>query len=126
RIYVRNFYRSWGEWKQLPLTGGDTGGDGGALLHGTVANGTDINTLTAPGFYSVPTVAVAGTLVNWPTNRGGILIVGANDGSGVTSQEVLAHVSSTAPPEQYTRTKLLASTSSWGPWTVPDWVKGRI
>src|SRR5699024_10301692 len=49
-----------------------------------------------------------------------------NPGTGVTSQDVLAHVSSTAAPERYVRTKLLASTSTWSPWSSPEWVKGRI
>lgn len=125
RIYVRNYYQSWGEWKQLPLGGQNTGG-GSDVFRGTVASGTDVNTLDAPGFYSVPSVAVANTLVNWPTQRGGILIVGGNTDTGVKSQDVLAHVSSTAPNERYTRTKLLASAATWGPWTSPEWIKGRI
>lgn len=127
RIYVRNFYVTWGEWRQVTLGGG--GGEvpaGDTVLRGVIANGTDINTLTAPGFYSVPTVAAANTMVNWPTNRGGILIVGANTASGVASQDVLAHVSSTAPNERYSRTKLLTSTTTWSPWASPEWVKGRI
>ena len=126
RIYVRNFYQSWGDWKQIPLDGQDPGEGGDAVLRGTIANGTDINTVTEPGFYSVPTVAAANTLMNWPTKRGGILIVGANTDTGVTSQDVLAHVSSTAAPERYVRTKLLASTTTWSPWSSPEWVKGRI
>ena len=126
RIYVRNFYQSWGDWKQIPLDGQDPGEGGDAVLRGTITNGTDINTVTEPGFYSVPTIAAANTLVNWPTKRGGILIVGANTDTGVTSQDVLAHVSSTAAPERYVRTKLLASTTTWSPWSSPEWVKGRI
>lgn len=127
RVSVRNFYQSWDVWRDIPLDGQDSGGGGGSdVFRGTIANGTDVNTLDAPGFYSVPTVAVANTLVNWPTNRGGILIVGGNTDTGVKSQDVLAHVSSTAPNERYTRTKLLASTSTWGPWTSPEWIKGRI
>src|SRR5699024_2932142 len=126
RMSVRNFYQSWDVWRDIPLDGQGTGGGGSDVLRGTIANGTDINTVTEPGFYSVPTVAVANTLVNWPTNRGGVLIVGANTGTGVTSQDVLAHVSSTAAPERYVRTKLLASTTTWSPWSSPEWVKGRI
>ena len=127
RMSVRNFYQSWDVWRDIPLDGQDSGGGGGSdVFRGTIANGTDVNTLDAPGFYSVPTIAVANTLVNWPTNRGGILIVGGNTDTGVKSQDVLAHVSSTAPNERYTRTKLLASTSTWGPWTSPEWIKGRI
>lgn len=126
RYSIRNFYQSWDVWRDIPLDGQDTGGGGDAVLRGTIANGTDINTVTEPGFYSVPTVAAANTLVNWPTKRGGILIVGANTDTGVTSQDVLAHVSSTAAPERYVRTKLLASTTIWSPWSSPEWVKGRI
>src|SRR5699024_6630401 len=101
RMSVRNFYTSGELCRDIPLDGQGTGGGGSDVLRGTIANGTDINTVTEPGFYSVPTVAVANTLVNWPTNRGGVLIVGANTGTGVTSQDVLAHVSSTAAPERY-------------------------
>ena len=126
RYSIRNFYQSWDVWRDIPLDGQDTGGGGDAVLRGTIANGTDINTVTEPGFYSVPTIAAANTLVNWPTKRGGILIVGANTDTGVTSQDVLAHVSSTAAPERYVRTKLLASTTTWSPWSSPEWVKGRI
>ena len=103
---------------------GDPGGD--VVYRGIIPDGTDINTITAPGFYTVPTVAVASTLVNWPTNRGGTLTVSANTGSGAASQDVIAHVSATAAIERYTRTKLTAATTSWGPWSNAEWIKGRI
>lgn len=98
----------------------------GVLLRGTIPEGTDVNTLTESGFYSVPTVAWASTLVNWPTGRGGTLIVAKNPDTNVTSHDVLAHVSSNQAPEAYQRTKLLFSTTSWSPWSSPEWVKGRI
>lgn len=127
RMSVRNFYQSWGEWRDIPLTGQDSGGEGGdEVFRGVVESGTDVNTLTDPGFYTVPSVSVANTLENYPTGRGGIIIVGGNPGSGVNSQDVLAHVSSTAPNERYTRTKLLTSNTTWGPWTSPEWIKGRL
>lgn len=126
-FYLRNYYSGWSEWWEIPLGGsGGGGGAGGFALHGVVENGTDVSELTEPGVYSVSTVSAANSLVDWPTNRGGILIVGANPDAGVTSQQVIAHVSSSAAPEQYTRTKLLASTATWGPWSSPEWVKGRL
>lgn len=129
RIYVRNFYQSWGDWKQLPLTGGDTGGggEGGSdIFRGVVESGTDVNTLRAPGIYSVPTVAVAGTLVNFPTKRAAIIEVWTNDGSAMTSQRVVAMVSQTQPAEVYDRATLSSLNTNWGPWSSPEWIKGKL
>lgn len=127
RVFVRNFYQSWGEWKQIPLAGGDTGGGGGSdIFQGVVESGTDVNTLREPGIYSVPTVAVAGTLVNFPTKRAAIIEVWSNGGSAMTSQRVVAMVSQTQPAEVYDRATLSSLNTNWGPWSSPEWIKGRI
>lgn len=126
RIYVRNYYQSWGEWKLLPLTGEDPGGGGSDVFRGVVASGTDVNTLRAPGIYSVPTVAVAGTLVNFPTKRASIIEVWSNDGAAMTSQRVVAMVSTTQPAEVYDRATLSSLNTNWGPWSSPEWIKGKI
>ena len=124
-VYVRNFYLAWGEWKAIPLGGGG-GGGGDTILRGTIADGTDINTVTDPGFYTVPTVDSARTLTNWPTNRAGILIVGGNTDSNTRTQDVIAYVSTTAPNERYTRNKILVSNTAWSPWASPEWTKGVL
>ena len=63
---------------------------------GTIPNGTDIDTVRDAGVYTVPSVAVAMTLINWPTNRAGTLTVNTNKTSNATTQDVIAHVSQTA------------------------------
>ena len=123
RIYVRNFYASWGEWKILPLAGDDSGG-GSDIFRGTIPNGTDLNTVRAAGVYSVPTVTVSGTLTNKPTNRAGVLQVWTNEDSSVSTQTYIAMVSSTTPAEFYYRATISSLNTNWGPWSNQLWIQG--
>ena len=123
RIFVRNFYQSWGEWKQIPLAGGDGGGGGSDIFRGTIANGTDLNTVREAGLYSVPSVAVSGTLVNKPTNRAGVLQVWTNPDSSVSTQTYIAMVSTTTPAEFYYRATISAMDTNWGPWSTQAWMQ---
>ncbi|PWH05188.1 hypothetical protein DEO23_13995 [Brachybacterium endophyticum] len=128
RWSTRNYYGTWDQWRDIPLGGQDTDDDEEAspVFRGVVASGTDVNTLREPGIYSVPTVAVAGTLLNFPTKRAATIEVWSNDGSAMTSQRVVAMVSATAPAEIYDRATLSALNTSWGPWSSPEWIKGKI
>jgi hypothetical protein len=116
-------------WKQLALTANAAIKDsiaGSGVFRGLVAEGTDVNTLRAPGIYTVPTVTVAGTLLNYPTTRAGIIVVWTNAGSSVTTQTVIAMVSTTAPTEMHTRATISATNTAWCPWSSPEWVKGTL
>ena len=123
RIYVRNFYISWGAWKELPLAGGG-GGGGSDIFRGTLPNGTDFNTIREAGIYSVPSVAVSGTLINRPTNRAGVLQVWTNPDSSASTQTYIAMVSTTSPAEFYYRATISALDTNWGPWSNQFWVQG--
>ena len=89
-------------------------------------NGTDINTIRDPGLYVVKDVAAAGTMINWPTNRAGTLLVGKNADASATTQDVIAYVSTTAPVERYSRATLSSTSTAWSPWTTVEWAKGVI
>lgn len=121
KYFVRNMYLdTWSPWWEIPLA------TGGSVWQGVVASGTDVNTLRTPGFYSVPTTTVAGTLVNYPTNRAGIILVATNSGSSLTTQEVTAMVSTSAPAEKYYRATLSSNNTSWGPWSNQEWIKDTL
>lgn len=100
------------------------GGD--VIYRGVVSEGTDLNNLRLPGIYTVPSVAVANTLVNSPTKRAQTIQVLANEGFSMTSQIVTAMVSTTVPTENYSRATLSTTNASWSPWTSPEWVKGTL
>lgn len=93
---------------------------------GTLPDGTDMNTVRAKGFYTVPTTSAAATMVNWPTRRAGVLKVFTNDASAMTSQEVTAYVSTAEPVETYSRATLSTANTSWGPWATSEWAKGVL
>lgn len=91
---------------------------------GVLPDGTDINTVRTAGIYTVGSTASAATMINWPTNRAGVLKVWTNDGSNTTIQEATAYVSMSSPTEQYSRATLLIGADTWGPWATSEWVKG--
>ena len=91
---------------------------------GILPNGTDISKVRTPGIYTVPTTTAAGTMVNWPTIRSGILKVWTNDGGSATIQEVTAYVSTALPTENYARGTISSGNTSWSPWGTTEWNKG--
>jgi len=93
---------------------------------GVIADGTDINTIRIKGIYSVATTTSAGTMINWPTNRAGILKVWTNTNAAVTLHEVSAHVSTTSPTEKHSRSTLSTANNAWSPWTPDTWNQGVL
>ena len=91
---------------------------------GILPDGTDMNAVRVPGFYSVPYTASAATMINWPTRRAGILKVLSNEGSNLTVQEVTAYVSASTATEQYSRATIASHNTAWSTWFTTVWTQG--
>lgn len=127
RMFRRSHNQKWGDWVEiLKPSDVDAKIASNSFIKNVIANGTDINTLRTPGVYTVASTAVAGTLINYPTNRAGSIEVLTADGASVTTQIVTAMVSTTQPTEVYTRATISSANTSWGPWSSPEWSKGVI
>ncbi|UOD80363.1 hypothetical protein [Paenarthrobacter ureafaciens] len=92
-----------------------------------LVNGEDINAIRDPGVYTAPSTAVAGTLLNWPAGSfTGALIVGKSKAGFYTSQEVVALVSQTAPPEHHSRVTRSSNNTTWTPWGFRGTPRGPL
>ncbi|MFJ4026015.1 pyocin knob domain-containing protein [Paenarthrobacter sp. NPDC089989] len=92
-----------------------------------LVTGEDINAIRDPGVYTCPSTTVAGTLINWPAGSfTGALIVGKAKAGLYTSQEVIALVSTVAPPDHYTRTTRSSGNTTWTPWGYKGWTRGPM
>lgn len=93
---------------------------------GTIPDGTDFNTIRTPGVYSVPTTTNAGTMINCPTRRAGILRVDSNTDSNITIQSYQAHYTTSEAPESYLRSTFSSSPTDWSPWSSQSVVQGIL
>lgn len=92
-----------------------------------LVTGEDINNIRDPGLYTCPSTTVAATLLNWPaTGFTGSLFVGKAKAGNFTTQEVVALVSTVAPPDRYSRTTRSATNTSWTPWGYGSWARGAM
>lgn len=92
-----------------------------------LVTGEDINNIREPGLYTCPSTTVAATLVNWPaTGFTGSLFVGKAKAGNFTTQEVVALVSTVAPPDRYSRTTRASTNTSWTPWGYGSWARGAM
>lgn len=101
--------------------------DAKGLPQRELVTGEDINNIREPGLYTVPSTTVAATLVNWPApGFTGSLLVGKAKAGNFTSQEVLALVSTVAPPDRYSRTTRASTNNTWTPWGFGSWLRGPM
>lgn len=92
-----------------------------------LVSGEDINNIRDPGLYTCPSTTVAGTLVNWPApGFTGSLLVGKAKAGNFTSQEVLALISTTAPPDRFFRVTRASTNTSWTAWGFGAWLRGAM
>ena len=92
-----------------------------------LVSGEDINAIRDPGVYTAPSTTIAGSLVNWPAGTfTGALIVGKSKSGAFTSQEVIALVSTVAPPEHYSRVTRASNNTTWTPWGYRGWTRGPM
>lgn len=109
---------------QEAMSGIGSGGD--TWAKGTLPDSSDFNTVRTQGIYSVPTVTAAGSMLNCPTRRAGILRVESNTDTSITIQSYEAYVSTTASPETYIRSTLTSASTGWSPWVTKGWHKGLL
>lgn len=104
------------------------------LSKGVLADGTDINTLREPGNYVVSSEASAGTMINYPTTRAGIVKVSsgrtrdAGRETNVTIQEIVAYSGLGNRVEKYSRSTVSSNDTTWSTWFSDfpiGWIKGR-
>jgi len=94
---------------------------------GVIADGTDINTLRTPGYYTVASSASAATMLNLPVGVPCEIVVKKNDAATLTTQKLVGIPLSNGNFELWTRTTRSASTwdTSWksdrqGQGVLPD------
>lgn len=78
-----------------------------------LTEGQDLNEILEPGFYTVPTTAISGTLVNKPytgTSTGSLIVV--REGNGLQKAQIM-HVASKVNGMIYERCYY---SGSWGDW----------
>ena len=109
RVYVRNFYQAWGEWKQVPLVGGDTDEDGS--WEATEIGSTHLDEVTAPGVRWQSFSNLATEATGYPYPRAGHLIVTAN-GTGTQITQRYVTFDATANIRMSVRNFY----QSWGEW----------
>ncbi len=76
-------------------------------------SGQDLNAITEPGFYAIPTTAISGTLLNKPwtsTSTGSLMVL--KEGNGVQKSQI-AHKGSKEDGAIYERTYY---GTTWGEW----------
>lgn len=92
-----------------------------------LVTGEDINNIREPGVYTCPSTTLAATLINWPAGSfTGALIVGKSKAGFYTSQEVVALVSQTAPPDHYSRVTRSSNNTTWTPWGFRGTPRGAL
>lgn len=86
-------------------------------------SGQDLNDVLEPGFYTIPTSAISGTLLNKPwtsTATGGLIVLREGDGMGKCQ---IAHKLSKDESAIYERSYY---QSAWGDWITVHNGKGKV
>lgn len=85
--------------------------------------GEDLNNILEPGFYSIPTTAISGTILNKPwdsTSTGSVIVI--REGNGLQKMQI-AHKCSKDDGSIYERSYY---TNEWGAWVPVHNGKGKI
>lgn len=114
-LYYRNkrdnAAANWSAWKQIAFTDSNISGTAATANHlnaQNIATNTNLNSLTATGFYYCPANATVATFTNSPTTNAFFMIVGKHAG---VYQEVIEYM--TASPKRYMRNYY---NNTWGSW----------